>query len=946
MVDELVEELVASCGRCTSTELGLWDCDFEPEERIISSPLMITLSSDTLVRSDRKSESVLVVESELLKPGTDSMMHRTSGEVKCNSNIGSVSELPLDILSEDDGSVKLKPVSDVGSELSQPRTDVLAETPSGVWDKLSVDLGPVDRLPPRSSKRVKMCDAASVGHKVKLPQDLCGQRETDLFCFRQEFEDEASILEVRGWNLVSDDDGVEEISHIGPAVVYRGFLGGVPITFLADSGAQVNLVSQRFCEDNLQFHVVSDHSVALRFGNDQESMTVGALYNTALSCQGRVSEVNRICVSPHDLGTVDLILGTPWLRQTGAGVFVDPVPRVVFPTGPDWLLHDPVGFDNKQADIKVVAGKQAQSFLRQHKGQLDVFALRLGGASPASVSSALKSASNQGVLADEFRALLQEFDDVLRDQLPSNSDRAGGEFLSESVLHIPLKEGTVPKKYRPIPLSHGEALVMQELLGEMIAKEFIEEANDSSGWSAPVFLLRKPGNREGTACNKFRLLCDLRGANACVVPETYFPADIATLMRQLSECSIFTSCDFLNGYQQMGIEEASRDITTFSVQLPGKGLCYFRYKTVCLGIQNAVGKFQTYAERVCRDLDKLGWGNVCVYIDDVLLASKAGEDNLRLARAFLERCRRYKVYLARSKCVWGVIRLDFLGFSISKDCVEISDKKKEALRAFEVPTSYAQTRRFVGFCVYLSQHVDHFSSRVAPLTTLLKGDQKGALRKKFIWSAGCQEAFEGIKEAILKASGLFIPNNVDQLSIECDASGCGVGAALYQTVDGILRPIWFASHKLSKAEANYPSRSLEMLAIIFALKKFRGYVALVHVHIYSDHESLAGFLKQPSLRGRDARWQELLSEFRFTQFYRKGELMLVADGLSRSQSELTAVGVMDFIEDESFPGVNKWHTCSSVRASRCGDDSDESSSSGFYRDGQRSQRTCEARFKG
>ena len=544
MVNELVEELVASCGRCTSTELGLWDCDFEPEERIISSPLMIALSSDTLDKSDRKSESVLV------------------------------------------------PV--VESELSQPRTDVLAETPSGVRDKLSVDLGTEDRLPP-SSKRVKMCDAGSVGHKVKLPQDLCGQRESDLLCFRQEFEDEASILEVRGWNLVSDDDGVEEISHIGPAVVYRGFLGGVPITFLADSGAQVNLVSQRFCEDNLQFHVVSDHSVTLRFGNDQESMTAGALYNTALSCQGRVSEVNRICVSPHDLGTVDLILGTPWLRQTGAGVFVDPVPRVVFPTGPDWLLNDPVGFDNKQADIKVVAGKQAQSFLRQHKGQLDVFALRLGGASPASVSSALKSASNQGVLADEFRALLQEFDDVLQDQLPSNSDRSGGEFLPESVLHIPLKEGTVPKKYRPIPLSHGEALVMQELLGEMIAKEFIEEANDSSGWSAPVFLLRKPGNREGTACNKFRLLCDLRGANACVVPETYFPADIATLMRQLSECSIFTSCDFfewvsangnrrgLQGHNNIFSSITWEGAMLFSVQnrLSGDSKCGGQISDVC-----------------------------------------------------------------------------------------------------------------------------------------------------------------------------------------------------------------------------------------------------------------------------------------------------------------------------------------------------------------------------
>ena len=522
-------------------------------------------------------------------------------------------------------------------------------------------------------------------------------------------------------------------------------------------------------------------------------------------------------------------------------------------------------------------------------------------------------------LIEALKAAQVEFSDVLRDQLPGADERAGGDFLQESVLEIPLKPDAVPRRFRPIPLSAGEALVMEELLGELMEKAFIEEGDGTCGWSAPVFLLKKPG-RTGTANNRFRLLCDLRGVNAQVIPESYFPADVAQIMRDLSGAKVFSSFDFLNGYSQMALHPNSRDITTFSVSLPGKGLRYFRYKSVVLGLQNSVGRFQSWAERVTSGLSGAN-GRVQVYIDDCLLSSGVIVGHVDLVVAFLQRCRRYKVYLARTKSHWGVISLDFLGFRVSEDCVEVSQSKKQALQDYAVPGSYAATRRFVGFCVYLSQHVDHFSGRIAPLTTLLKGDVKGAGRVRFVWSAACQAAFEDIKEAILQASGLFIPTLDGRFSIECDASGMGVGAALFQTVNGVLRPVWFASHKLSKAERNYAPRSLEMLAVIFSLKKFRGYIALHHVYIFSDHESLAGFLKQQSLQGRDARWAELLMEQRFSQFYRRGETMLVADALSRAWEESTASaqevvgsneatgGVTDFINENIAPHFNRYHRC-------------------------------------
>ena len=758
-----------------------------------------------------------------------------------------------------------------------------------------------------------------MGHKVRLPVDLDPTRR----CASPLREGGASL---RGWVLKLGFEGLEEIASVGPAVLFRGLLEGIAVTFIVDSGSQVNLVSQGFCEANPILRIREDDT-RLHFGNGQEASTTGALSRVTLSCQGRKAVLSRVCISPHSLGSVDLLLGTPFLQEAGAGVFSDPVPRVSFPKGAGWHSEAGLGgFNRDEADVKFVQGNSAKQFLKQTKGDLDVFALRVAvgkdGSIKSSAATQINGSSEVPELVEELKSAQEEFADVLRDQLPGPEERAGADFLQESVLEIPLKPDAVPRRYRPIPLSAGEALVMEELLGELMEKAFIEEGDGTCGWSAPVFLLKKPG-RTGIANNRFRLLCDLRGVNAQVVPESYFPADVAQIMRDLSGAKVFSSFDFLNGYSQMALHPNSRDITTFSVHLPGKGLRYFRYKSVVLGLQNSVGRFQTWAERVTAGLSGEN-GRVQVYIDDCLLSSGDVGRHVDLVVAFLLRCRRYKVYLARTKSHWGVVSLDFLGFRVSEDCVEVSQSKKQALQDYAVPNSYAATRRFVGFCVYLSQHVDHFSGRIAPLTTLLKGDVKGPGRVRFVWSPACQVAFEDIKEAILQASGLFIPTSDGRFSIECDASGMGVGAALFQTVEGVLRPVWFASHKLSKAERNYAPRSLEMLAVIFSLKKFRGYIALHHVHIFSDHESLAGFLKQQSLQGRDARWAELLLEQRFSQFYRRGETMLVADALSRAFVDMpsadqgavgandAAGGVTDFINENIAPHFNRFHQCDSA----------------------------------
>jgi hypothetical protein len=125
------------------------------------------------------------------------------------------------------------------------------------------------------------------------------------------------------------------------------------------------------------------------------------------------------------------------------------------------------------------------------------------------------------------------------------------------------------------------------------------------------------------------------------------------------------------------------------------------------------------------------------------------------------------------------------------------------------------------------------------------------------------------------------------LLVATDASRTGIGACLYQEVDGKRRYLDFASRSLSKSERNYSATKLELLGIVFALKSFRQLLYGQQFTLFTDHRALVYLFSSKSPNPMFHHWMETLLEFDFLVVHRPGLQNILPDQLSRLYDQLS-----------------------------------------------------------
>ncbi|KAA0046085.1 pol protein [Cucumis melo var. makuwa] len=559
---------------------------------------------------------------------------------------------------------------------------------------------------------------------------------------------------------------------------------------------------------------------------------------TVKACQieiaGHVIEVTLIVLDMLDF---DVILGMDWLAANHASIYCS---RKEVTFNPPSMASFKFKGGGSKSLPQVISAIRASKLLSQ--GTWGILA------SVVDTREVDVSLSSEPVVRD--------YPDVFPEELPGLPPHREVEFAIE------LEPGTVPISRAPYRMAPAELKELKVQLQELLDKGFIRPS--VSPWGAPVLFVKK---KDGS----MRLCIDYRELNKVTVKNRYPLPRIDDLFDQLQGATVFSKIDLRSGYHQLRIKDEDVPKTAFRSRYG-----HYEFIVMSFGLTNAPAVFMDLMNRVFREfLDTF----VIVFIDDILIYSKTEAEHEEHLRMVLQTLRDNKLYAKFSKCEFWLKQVSFLGHVVSKAGVSVDPAKIEAVTGWTRPSTVSEVRSFLSLAGYYRRFVENFSRIATPLTQLTR---KGA---PFVWSKACEESFQNLKQKLVTAPVLTVPDGSGSFVIYYDASKKGLGCVLMQQG----KVVTYASRQLKGHEQNYPTHDLELAVVVFALKIWRHYLYGEKIQIFTDHKSLKYFFTQKELNMRQRRWLELVKDYDCDILYHPGKANVVADALSRKVSHSAAL---------------------------------------------------------
>ncbi|RVW94437.1 Retrovirus-related Pol polyprotein from transposon 17.6 [Vitis vinifera] len=316
------------------------------------------------------------------------------------------------------------------------------------------------------------------------------------------------------------------------------------------------------------------------------------------------------------------------------------------------------------------------------------------------------------------------------------------------------------------------------------------------------------------------------------------------------------------GYFQIAIALEDQEKTTFTCPFGT-----YAYRRMPFGLCNAPATFQRCMLSIFSDMvERI----MEVFMDDLTVYGKTFDDCLLNLKKVLKRCIEKDLVLNWEKCHFMATSGVVLGHIISKEGIQVDPAKIELISKLPSPTT-------------------------------VKEDAE------FIWTKACQEAFKRLKSLLTTAPIVRSPNWSLPFELMCDASDYAVGAVLGQREDGKPYVVYYASKTLNDAQKNYTTTEKELLAVVFALDKFRNYLLGTSIVIFTDHSALKYLLNKKDAKARLIRWILLLQEFNIQIKDKQGVENVVADHLSRVkvESHFEEAQINDEFPDDALCAVEK-----------------------------------------
>jgi hypothetical protein len=270
------------------------------------------------------------------------------------------------------------------------------------------------------------------------------------------------------------------------------------------------------------------------------------------------------------------------------------------------------------------------------------------------------------------------------------------------------------------------------------------------------------------------------------------------------------------------------------------------------------------------------------FFDDILIYSKTYADHLQHLEKVLNLLNTNQWKVKLSKCEFARQSIQYLGHVISATGVATDDSKISAVRDWPIPVDVKQLRSFLGLAGYYRKYVRNYASISSPMTHLLRK------QVPFEWTSDTQLAFDTLKQALISAPVLSLPNFSCLFVVETDASDTGIGAVLLQNE----HPLALVSKALGPRNRGLSTYEKEYMAILLAVEQWRSYLQHAEFLIRTDRASLSHLNDQRLHTPWQHKVFSKLMGFQYQIVYKKGSENRVADALSRRpHSELQAMAI-------------------------------------------------------
>ena len=408
---------------------------------------------------------------------------------------------------------------------------------------------------------------------------------------------------------------------------------------------------------------------------------------------------------------------------------------------------------------------------------------------------------------------------------------------------------------------------MQQVIDEWLKEGVIARIIEPTQFNTPIFPIpKKDPSGAKTLC---RPCMDFRALNDLITSDKYPLPLISDIFEALNGSKYFTSLDLKSAYHRFPVLDEHQHKTAFTwndIQ--------YKFLRAPFGLKNLPSQFQRVIHFVFQDCPF-----VRTFIDDAIVFSSGWESHVQHVRQAIARLNEARLILNVEKCHFFQTSLLLLGFHIDSYGHSVDHEHAKKTVDWPVPTTGKQIQAFLGFVNYFREHIPMVSKITAPLDklrTLQKIRPSG-------WTEDCQQAFDNLKSILFAAPALAYPDFKQPFFIATDASGVGIGAVLYQfdPESREQRFVSFQARALTKSEHNYSATKRELLAIVFAFRKFHRYIWGTHFTLYTDHRALTYLHTQQNLSPMLVGWYDLIFDYNFAVFHRPGIKNVLPDALSR-----------------------------------------------------------------